>query len=128
MVLVDTSVLVLSSRRPGWIEQYVAPNEIAICPPVLQELLQGVKANEVKRLHAGWLRFVMVEDPVPLGAYEDAAEIYRVVRANAHTPRSSIDCLIAAIGIRNDVEVLHHDRDFDVISRFTKLRARNITP
>ncbi len=33
------------------------------------------------------------------------------------------DCLIAAVAIRNDVPVLHHDTDFDVLARYTPLRV-----
>jgi predicted nucleic acid-binding protein len=33
-----------------------------------------------------------------------------------------IDCLIAAIAIRERVAVLHNDRDFDVLHRHSKLR------
>ncbi len=40
-----------------------------------------------------------------------------------HTIRSSTDCLIAAIAIRNGVPVWHRDRDYDVIAKFTALRA-----
>jgi predicted nucleic acid-binding protein len=32
-------------------------------------------------------------------------------------------CLIAAVAIRNDVPVLHHDADFDVLARHTPLRV-----
>ena len=34
-----------------------------------------------------------------------------------------VDCLIAAVAIRNDVPVLHQDADFDVLARCTTLRV-----
>jgi predicted nucleic acid-binding protein len=48
--------------------------------------------------------------------FELAAEIYRRVRRSGHTPRSSADCLIAAVCIRANVPLLHDDIDFDRIA------------
>lgn len=53
---------------------------------------------------------------------EEAAHIYRVCRRAGETIRSMNDCLIAAIAIRNDVPVLHRDRDYDAIARHFPLR------
>ena len=39
------------------------------------------------------------------------------------TIRSLTDCLIAAIAIRNDVALLHVDRDFDRLAEHTRLRC-----
>ncbi|MGI8680030.1 MAG: type II toxin-antitoxin system VapC family toxin [Jatrophihabitans sp.] len=54
---------------------------------------------------------------------EDAAQIYRMCRRAGKTIRSLNVCLIAAIAIRNDVAVLHRDRDFDAIARHFPLRV-----
>jgi predicted nucleic acid-binding protein len=35
-----------------------------------------------------------------------------------------VDCLIAACAIRHDLEVLHRDRDFAVLSQISALRER----
>ena len=53
----------------------------------------------------------------------EAAEIYRQGRKSGYTIRSSIDCLIAAIAIENDVPVWHKDRDFSFIARYSRLQA-----
>lgn len=53
---------------------------------------------------------------------EDAAHIYRVCRRAGDAIRSLNDCLIAAIAIRNDVPILHRDRDYDAIARHFPLR------
>jgi len=37
-----------------------------------------------------------------------------------------VDSLIAAIAIENNLEVFHKDRDFDIISRYTKLRVYKV--
>ncbi|HET8582858.1 MAG TPA: PIN domain-containing protein [Jatrophihabitans sp.] len=54
---------------------------------------------------------------------EEAASIYRGCRAHGETVRSLTDCLIAAIAIRNDVAVLHRDKDYDTIARYFPLQV-----
>ena len=53
----------------------------------------------------------------------DAATIYRELRWRGVVVRSPIDTLIAAAAIRLDVPVLHHDRDFGHIARYTSLQT-----
>jgi predicted nucleic acid-binding protein len=36
-----------------------------------------------------------------------------------------VDCVIDACAIRNHLEVLHYDRDFDTLARVSALRTRN---
>jgi hypothetical protein len=38
------------------------------------------------------------------------------------TPRSLVDCLIAAVAIRENAGILHQDRDYDMIAAHTPLR------
>lgn len=54
--------------------------------------------------------------------FESAAVIHRMCGKEGITVRSLIDCLIAAIALSEDVEVLHHDRDFNAIARVVPLR------
>ncbi len=60
--------------------------------------------------------------PVSLDLYCEAAQIYRSARRRDHTVRSSTDCLIAAIALHHNIPVWHHDRDFNIIARYTDLR------
>lgn len=50
-----------------------------------------------------------------------AARIYGVCRCAGSTVRNMIDCLIAAVAIREGVAVLHADRDFETIARCSAL-------
>jgi hypothetical protein len=76
--------------------------------------------------HAAELRrllLAMVHLPVRgLVDFEAAAELYRECRRRGVTPRSLDDCLIAAVAIRDDVALLHHDRDYERIARCCDLR------
>lgn len=55
--------------------------------------------------------------------HEEAAEHYRACRRAGETVRSLIDCLIAAVAIRNQVPVAHHDADFEALARHTPLQV-----
>ena len=55
--------------------------------------------------------------------FDAAAAIYRTCRRQGSTPRSLLECMIAAVAIRVDAAVLHSDRDFDLIARHVDLRV-----
>jgi hypothetical protein len=51
-----------------------------------------------------------------------AAELYRTARRRGHTVRSTIDCLIAAVCVREESILLHRDRDYDHLASCSPLR------
>jgi predicted nucleic acid-binding protein len=128
VILVDTSAWVeyLRGTASGTNVRVRAyhehTNELAITEVVAMELLAGTHpGREDPRVRA-------IVDGVPLfpliglGDFETAAELYRTCRRAGETVRKLDDCLIAAVAIRNDVPVLHHDADFDVLARHTPLQ------
>ena len=58
----------------------------------------------------------------PLFDYETAAEVYRQCRLNGITPRSLADCLVAAVAINHDLDLLAADRDFEQMAEHVPLR------
>jgi predicted nucleic acid-binding protein len=62
-------------------------------------------------------------EPRGINTYIDAARIYRECRNNGKTVRSTIDCIIAAICLENDLSILHKDRDYDIIQEFIGLKV-----
>ncbi len=96
----------------------------ATCGPIVQEILQGIDEDTAYfDVKDSLLALPVLDDPLSAEVYVEAAEIFRLGRRKGYTIRSSIDCLIAAIAIRNHVPVWHRDRDFTVIARFTGLRS-----
>jgi len=126
-VLVDTSAWIEYLRdRPGpaadAVDALIRSGEMATTDAVVLEVLVGPTNEEAANRLADLLALGTLlhqESPVDV---EGGAAIYRACRRNGFTPRSSLDCVIAAVAIRNDVPVLHRDRDFDVIARHTALR------
>ncbi len=96
---------------------YLLGNDLPVyyCPVILQEVLQGIKKDsefeEVKDAF-GVLNQLFTD---PYQAASGAAEIYRNLRKKGITIRKGNDCLIAWYGIKNDLEIIHCDRDFDMI-------------
>jgi len=99
-------------------------------PAILAEL-EGIEpidrsstnSFESEAFRDAFLAIPVLSNPVPLDLYVSAADIYRLGRRKGVTIRSGVDCLIAAIAIRNAIPVWHRDRDFDVIARYTALET-----
>jgi len=129
VVLVDTSVWIEVFRKPPRIqlESLVDFDEIVTCLPVIQEVLQGFDAEPAfLRAREAMLALPIVESPLSPGVWLQAVDLYRTGRRLGLTIRSGTDCLIAACAIRHQLEVLHHDRDFDALARAASLTTRNV--
>ena len=92
-----------------------------ICDPVRMELLAGARDEQhVAQLEKFLARTTVIKTESI--DYNNAAAIYRACRRLGLTIRTHIDCLIAAIAIRTDTDLLHNDSDFDAIAQVTKLK------
>jgi predicted nucleic acid-binding protein len=81
------------------------------------EVLRGIRSDhEYKNT-----KVALTALPVhPAGGEEiatHAAQIYRKLRREGQTVRSSIDLLVASWCLHSDADLLHNDRDFAVISK-----------
>lgn len=88
---------------------------VFICPVILQEVLQGLENDkDFKYIKESFLALNMLDED-PLEAAIGAAEIYRKLRKKGITIRKSNDCLIGWYALKNSLEIVHNDRDFDHI-------------
>jgi predicted nucleic acid-binding protein len=96
--------------------------DLASTDVIVMEILAGARdeadRDRLRRLLYG-LKFLAVEGPTD---YERAAGLYRLCRSAGEMPRKLTDCLIAAVAIRNDAELLCEDADFLTIARHSPLR------
>lgn len=129
MYLVDTSVWVkhFSKADPFDLRMVCGPDDRVLCPPVYQELLQGIREDGTFRdlrtiLGAG----EMVENPMSLAVWTEAAELYRSARRRGLTIRSSVDCLIAVCALRHHLTILHSDRDYDALAQISSLKVQRV--
>lgn len=124
MILIDTSAWVEFLRDTGSpvceeVDRLLG-SHCAVTDPVVMELLAGARDDRHLRdlrgllARAELLRCESVD-------YETAALLYRMCRARGETVRKLVDCLIAAVAMRNDSPILHADSDFECLARHTDL-------
>ena len=127
-MIVDTSVWIdffngIQNRHVDFLTDAIESEKpIFLHSIILMEILQGFRSDKdhaaVKDILLSY-QFVM-EDAVPdaLGA----SDLYRSLKKKGVTIRKSLDCLIACAAITNGLPLLHRDRDFNIIARYTKLK------
>lgn len=124
MILIDTSAWVEFLRDTGSeacveVDRLLAL-DVATCDAVRMEVLAGARDEANVRDLRGLLARATTLPTGPAD-YESAATLYRACRRQGATVRKLVDCLIAAVAIREGVPVLHHDVDFDQLARCTEL-------
>jgi predicted nucleic acid-binding protein len=122
VLLVDSSVWVLAGLRLWSLAEHTGGDVVAICPPIVQELLQGTDDDRYDATRMLLHTARMLDDPMPLQRFEEGADIYLACRDRGFTIRSAHDCLIAASAIAHGIPVLCYDRDFVHIARVTRLK------
>lgn len=103
---------------------YIQNNfEIPLVPTVVQEVLQGIgNDHEHRKMKETFRGFTQLEIPSMVAAH-GAAELFRLLRKKGVTIRKSHDCLIAFYAMSFDLELVHKDSDFDLISSHFSLKT-----
>lgn len=129
MIVVDTSgwIGVLNGHDTPQVRRCVELLEdgapLALTDVVYAEILQGLRSEREARSVARYLRWFPVLRLETLGDFELAARLYRSARSAGVTVRKTLDCLIAAPCVREDVPILHADEDFDRLASCTPLKV-----
>lgn len=129
MILIDTSAWIEFLRDTGSpiceeVDRLLG-EKIATCDAVRMEVLAGARDETHLRQLRGLLARATNLGTGPAD-YEAAAALYRTCRRNGETVRKLVDCLIAAIAVREVLPVLHADVDFDALARHTALRIHPV--
>ncbi|CAN5724936.1 type II toxin-antitoxin system toxin ribonuclease VapC11 [soil metagenome] len=125
MILVDTSAWIEFLRDTGSdvcdAVDRLLDADLATCDAILMEILAGARdEHHLAQLRGLLGRATML--PTSPADYDRAAASYRTCRRQGETVRKLIDCLIAAVALEADAEVLHADSDFTTLARHTPLR------
>jgi predicted nucleic acid-binding protein len=125
-IIVDTSVWIdffngIESEQVNILVTYIKEDEpIYLCPTIIQEVLQGIRSdNKYKEVRDNILCFNILNDD-SLEMSLGAAKIFRKLRKKGITIRKSNDCLIAEYAYKYNLNILHKDRDFDLIIKHYK--------
>jgi predicted nucleic acid-binding protein len=128
MVFADTSVWVdflrgTNSPEAQTLRRLIGGDEtIVINGMVCAEILLGVKDDAEAARIGGLLDAFDYAAELSRADYAAAAKIYRDCRARGYTIRSTIDCLIARVCVRDGYVLLNKDRDFAAIAKVTPLK------
>jgi predicted nucleic acid-binding protein len=127
-MIVDTSVWIdffngQPSSQAQRLSRAIEDNEpIGLPGLVLTEILLGLK-NDAQAKRIAQLLEAFSDVPEPSRSdHIAAAALYRACRAKGLTIRSTIDCVIAQLCLRDGQALLAKDRDFDRIAEKTGLR------
>ena len=127
MIIVDTSAWIEFLRDTGSpvcvAVDRLLDADLATCDVISMELLAGARDEH----HLAQLRGLLGRTTMlatTAADYDHAAALYRTCRRRGETVRKLIDCLIAAVAIRADVELLHADADYTALARHTSLRIQ----
>jgi predicted nucleic acid-binding protein len=129
VIVVDTTVWIDFFNGAGTLEDQhlqqliTAGRSVAHTDLIFCEILQGIRGDAAFAQTRGLLLLYPILQIERLATFEHAAQIYRTCRRRDVTVRKTIDCLIAALCIEEDVELFHKDSDFDAIARVAPLRV-----
>ena len=128
-MIVDTSVWIdflngHPSPQAELLAHTIAEGDAISVPGlVLTEILLGLKNDaQARRVESLLDAFDWVEGPTR-DDHIAAAKLYRQCRAKGITIRSTIDCLIAQLCIRDNLPLLAKDRDFTQMAKLVPLRV-----
>lgn len=124
MILVDTSVLInllrgTEGEKTELLREVVEKGlPFGISALTYQEILQGAKDEREYSMLEQYLGSQKIYYPPPNDEfYTKASCIFYSLRGKGVTLRGTIDVLIAATAIENDLRLLHDDKDFDTMER-----------
>jgi predicted nucleic acid-binding protein len=122
MVLADSSVWIdyfngVSTWQTERLDLLLDTEPVALGDLILTEVLQGFRDDiDFRKAQAFLAELPFYE----LGGYEvclQAARNYRALRAKGVTVHKTIDVIIATACMKWNFELLHNDRDFDVLQK-----------
>ena len=121
MYLVDTSAWIdFLKKKDDRLGPYLESREAALSDIVLFELLSGVPPDKEPAL----LDDLALFDCLPLtrSAARIAAPMAHAMRRRGFSPQTT-DLLIAGIALEANATLIHKDRDFEDIRRFSSLKT-----
>jgi predicted nucleic acid-binding protein len=129
-ILVDTSVWV------DFFNGYASPEartlahliedeaDLCTCGVVVAEFFQGIRDRRNLQKLEHHFREMLCLTPREPDTYFAAASLFRTLRAQGITVRSTIDCLVAQLAAEGDALLLAKDRDMRLIIDSGTLRVR----
>ena len=128
MLMIDSTVWIdyfngVAYPRTDYLDMHLTRTPILVGDLILAEVLQGFRLEtEFEKARSALSKFRQV-NMVDTSLALQSARNYRSLRSRGMTVRKTIDSLIAAYCIENQVFLLHNDSDFDGYERHLGLKV-----
>ena len=129
MILIDTSAWIASFKKAGnhdlkeFVRQAIVSGHAVISPVIILELLQGcrtVAERDSLKIKLESLDILPITPPV----WEQAYELGFTLRRKGLTI-PTVDLIIAALALEENIFLLHHDQHFErIVPYFPNLQTR----
>lgn len=118
MILADTSAWVEYDRRTGSaahlrVRELITKggDELAVTEPIVAEVMIGARGERHERDLRTLLGSFTLLPCEAASDFVGASRIYRACRRAGVTPRGLVDCVIAAVALRHQADILTQDAD-----------------
>ena len=129
MIVADTSAWIdyfngIEAPYTDILDEDLENSRIIIGDLIIAELLQGFKNEREYNLARNLIEHLEYRDFAGKEIAIKTAENYRFLRKKGITVRKTIDVIIATFCIENNYQLIHNDRDFDVMEKYLGLKVR----
>jgi predicted nucleic acid-binding protein len=128
VIVVDTSVWIdyfngVPTPQAGLLDELLGERVLAVGDLILAELLQGFATDLDAKRALSLLDPLEFLEMAGRDVAIQSATNYRRLRRRGVTVRKTMDMLIGTYCLMHDHEILHNDRDFDVLAKHLGLRV-----
>jgi predicted nucleic acid-binding protein len=128
VIIVDTSVWIdyfngVPTPQSDMLDDLFGERVLAVGDLILAELLQGFGTEADARRALSLLEPLEFMEMAGRDVAIQSAANYRRLRRRGATVRKTMDMLIGTYCLMHDHEILHNDRDFDVLAKHLGLKV-----
>jgi predicted nucleic acid-binding protein len=128
VIVVDTSVWIdyfngVAAPHTAVLDELLGERVLATGDLIIAELLQGFDHDAAAKRAMTLLEPLEFFEMVGRDVAIQSAANYRRLRRRGITVRKTMDMLIGTFCLMRDYEILHNNRDFDVLSRYLGLKT-----
>jgi predicted nucleic acid-binding protein len=121
MIIVDTSAWIEFFKDGDIavvekVDRYLSQDLIAIGDLIYCEVMQGLRAQRQREEISALLLALPQLNLVGFHIAEKAAHNFRLLRTRGITVRKTIDVIIGTFCVENGLQLVHRDRDFDLMA------------
>ena len=127
MIFVDSSVWIdyfngKSTSETETLDSLLGVEPIATGDLILTEVLQGFRKDKDYKTAKSLLTLLTVFNMLDTSIAIESADNFRLLRKKGITVRKAVDAIIATFCIKNDLALLHSDKDFEPYYKYLRLK------